>query len=170
MQSFSMQDFNKYYCQYGPMVLRRCRQILKNEENALDAMQDVFLNILEKQDSINNVCASLFYTTATHVCLNKIRSDKYRNHSDIEDLQEIITDSKSNLEEEKIDAKLLLNYIFDSRKEIDREIAILHFVDGYTLEETAEKLNMSVSGIRKRISNLKKYVGGLNIWLILILF
>jgi RNA polymerase sigma-70 factor (ECF subfamily) len=38
MKTLSMDDFDNLYRQYGPMVLRRCRFILKNEEKALDAM------------------------------------------------------------------------------------------------------------------------------------
>ena len=34
-------------------------------------------------------------------------------------------------------------------------MAILHYLDGYTLEETAKKMNMSVSGVRKRLRALR---------------
>ena len=32
---------------YGPMVLRRCRRLLGDEDQALDACQDVFLRVLQ---------------------------------------------------------------------------------------------------------------------------
>ena len=35
-------------------------------------------------------------------------------------------------------------------------MAILHYLDGYTLEETAKKMNMSVSGVRKRLRILRE--------------
>ncbi len=38
-------DVEMFYTQYGPMVLRRCRYILKDEELPLDAMQDVFIQV-----------------------------------------------------------------------------------------------------------------------------
>ena len=79
MKTLSMDDFDNLYRQYGPMVLRRCRFILKNEDKALDAMQDVFVRLIERKEKISNVCSSLLYTMATNVCLNKIRSDKLRN-------------------------------------------------------------------------------------------
>ena len=34
-------NIEEYYTRYGPMVLRRCRQLLRDEDRALDAMQDV---------------------------------------------------------------------------------------------------------------------------------
>ena len=35
-------------------------------------------------------------------------------------------------------------------------MAVYHYVDGMTLEETAELSGLSVSGVRKRLRTLKK--------------
>lgn len=155
--SFTNKDFSELYQKYGPMVLRRCRAILKDEEKALDAMQDVFLRILESKDKIKNACASLFYVTATRVCLNKIKSDKLRSGPDFEKVAQFMADDFSETEKEKIDAALAIERIFEKRDHKDSLIATLHFVDGLTLEETAEEIGMSVSGVRKRIRELQKY-------------
>lgn len=155
--SFTNKDFSELYQKYGPMVLRRCRAILKDEEKALDAMQDVFLRILESKDKIKNACASLFYVTATRVCLNKIKSDKLRSGPDFEKVAQFMADDFSETEKEKIDAALAIEKIFEKLDHKDSLIATLHFVDGLTLEETAEEIGMSVSGVRKRIRELQKY-------------
>ena len=42
--SESQIDIDALYRQYAPMVFRRCRSMLKNEERAQDAMQDTFIN------------------------------------------------------------------------------------------------------------------------------
>ena len=157
MKTLTNRDFTELYKKYGPMVLRRCRSILKDEDKSLDAMQDVFLRIIESKCKIKEVCASLFYVTATRVCLNKIRSDKLRSGPDFELICETIADDFSEQEREKIEAGMILENIFAGRDKKDSLIASLHFVDGLTLEETAEQIGMSVSGVRKRISELKKY-------------
>ena len=157
MKTLSMDDFDNLYRQYGPMVLRRCRFILKNEDKALDAMQDVFVRLIERKEKISNVCSSLLYTMATNVCLNKIRSDKLRNGPEFDVIAEIVEDSASAEGTEKIETNILLDCIFSERDSKDRQIAILHYVDGYTLEETSQKLKMSVSGVRKRLEKLKEY-------------
>ena len=157
MKTLSMDDFDNLYRQYGPMVLRRCRFILKNEDKALDAMQDVFVRLIERKEKICNVCSSLLYTMATNVCLNKIRSDKLRNGPEFDVIAEIVEDSASAEGTEKIETSILLDCIFSERDTKDRQIAILHYVDGYTLEETSKKMKMSVSGIRKRLEKLKEY-------------
>lgn len=160
MKTLTMDDFDTLYRQYGPMVLRRCRFLLKNEEKALDAMQDVFVRLIERKSKISDICVSYLYTMATNVCLNKIRSDKLRSGPEFDVIAELVEDNASSLNEQKIETSILLDCIFSERDDKDRQIAILHYVDGYTLEETAEKLGMSVSGIRKRLTKLSEYAGG----------
>lgn len=152
----TLDDFDNLYRKYGPMVMRRCQYILKDEEKAFDCMQDVFVKIIEHREKLNGVCASLFYTTATRVCLNKIRADKVRFTPQIDELLQEIADN-SPCHEEIVDASLLIDFIFDETKSTTKDMAILHYVDGLTLEETAKMMKMSVSGVRKRLSGLRSY-------------
>lgn len=145
------------------MVLRRCRFLLNDEDMALDAMQDVFLKIMENNYRIKDMCSSLFYVTATRICLNMIRARKIRTGSDFDAIAEMMVDEFSEIEAEKIEARDVLEKLFSSRDSKDSLIATLHFVDGLTLEETAEQIGMSVSGVRKRISELKKFSASMNI-------
>ncbi|MCQ2586250.1 MAG: sigma-70 family RNA polymerase sigma factor [Treponema sp.] len=157
MVNISKEEFEHLYNKFGPMVLRRCRFLLKDDLKAQDAMQDVFVRILESNYGKQDLCSSLFFTTATRICLNQIRSDKYRNHLQIENLSDLIEDSFSTKQKEIINVSLLLDTIFSQRDSLDKEIATLYYVDDYTLEETAAKVKMSVSGVRKRLAGLKKY-------------
>ena len=160
MKTLSIDDFDNLYRQYGPMVLRRCRTLLKNEDKALDAMQDVFVRLIERKEKLSKVCASFLYITATNVCLNKIRADKLRSGPEFDTIAELVEDSASANGEEQIESSMLLECIFSERDTKDRQIAILHYVDGYTLEETAGMMKMSISGVRKRLEKLKEYAGG----------
>ena len=158
MSALTNDDFSELYQKYAPMVLRRCRAILKDEEKALDAMQDVFLRLMDSKGKIKSVCASLFYVTATRVCLNKIKADKIRSGPDFEAVAQTMADDFSERAMEQTEAAMLLQKIFESRDKKDLLIATLHFVDGLTLEETAEQVGMSVSGVRKRIKQLQEEV------------
>ncbi len=154
-----------YYKRYGPMVLRRCRYLLKDEDKALDAMQDVFTKVLVNRDSLQNQYpSSLLYRIATNVCLNTIRAqhnDKYVSGHN-EDL--LINIALYDEKEEKLIFNNLLDIIFKREKPSTREIAVLHFVDGMTLQETADAVGLSLSGVRKRIRELRARIkrDGLN--------
>jgi RNA polymerase sigma-70 factor (ECF subfamily) len=155
-EAITLDNFTELYNKFGPMVLRRCRHLLKDEEKALDAMQDTFVRIIERRERLSGVCSSLFYTVATTVCLNKIRSDRVRFSPQIEEMIGEMADNKTPRHEELTDTALLLDHIFADAKEDTRNMAVLHYVDGLTLEETASAMHMSVSGVRKRLSALRK--------------
>ena len=142
------------YTQYGPMVLRRCRTLLKDENRALDAMQEVFVKVLEKKNVLDATApSSLLYTIATNHCLNCIRDDKRRNVSFISESIDDVRDG-SDLEHNVLDS-ILLDTIFEAEEVSTKTMAILHYVDRLTLEETAACMHMSVSGIRKRLRRLR---------------
>jgi len=141
-----------YYQKYGPMVLRRCRNLLKNENNALDAMQEVFVQLTLKKVKIRDEYpSSLLYTMATNTSLNMIRSQKHFSQS--EELLDQIAQFDENID--RFEIGYLLDKMFRRQKKSTRVIATLHYVDGMTLEEVSKEVKMSVSGIRKRLRSLK---------------
>ena len=148
-------DVEKYYRTYGPMVLRRCRFLLREEDAALDAMQEVFVRLIKNKDRLKDTYpSSLLYRMATNVCLNIIRTQKRKPESPLEDVLTAI--SVIDRFEERYDAKHLLEKIFRMEQPLTREIAVMHYIDRLTLEETAEAAGMSVSGVRKRLRSLRK--------------
>ena len=42
-------DVEGLWTRYGGLVLRRCRQLLRDEEEALDVSQDVFVQLLKRR-------------------------------------------------------------------------------------------------------------------------
>jgi RNA polymerase sigma-70 factor (ECF subfamily) len=150
-------DVEAYYESYGPMVLRRCRALLRNEEHARDAMQDVFVQVLRNKDRLEDKHpSSLLYRIATNVCLNRIRSQKRRPEDSGDDLLQRIANSDDP--ERRTRAKTVLGRVFKDQKESTRTIAVLHLLDGLTLEEVAAEVGMSVSGVRKRLRALRASV------------
>jgi len=70
-------DVAAWYEKYGPMVIRRCRKILGNGDDAMDAVHDVFVNLLQAKSRLHGAFpSSLLYTMATNICLNYIRKNK----------------------------------------------------------------------------------------------
>jgi RNA polymerase sigma-70 factor (ECF subfamily) len=57
--------------------------------------------------------------------------------------------------EDRLIVRDLLDRLFRKEKQSTREIATLHFVDGMTLQEVAEEVGLSISGVRKRIRELR---------------
>src|SRR5262245_59547736 len=67
-------DVEALYERYGPMVLRRCRFLLRDEDQALDTTHDVFVQLLTHRERLTAAYpSSLLYRIATNLCLNRIR-------------------------------------------------------------------------------------------------
>jgi RNA polymerase sigma-70 factor (ECF subfamily) len=150
-------DIDRLYRLYGPMVLRRCRRLLRDEDQALDAMQDVFAQLLQHRNRLRDQYpSSLLYRMATNLCLNRLRDGRVRlTHG--QTLEEVADRLVQRVAHARVlEARSLLDLIFRRHKEGTRTIAILHFLDGMTLEETAREVGLSVSGVRKRLSALRE--------------
>jgi len=147
-------DVEALYRRYGPMVLRRCRSILGDEDAAQDAMQDVFVLLLRKKSQlVGQYPSSLLYRMATNRCLNVVRAAKRRRDTPDEDALGR-SQAPGSLEEE-VDGRDLVARLFDGERESTRRMVTLHHRDGMTLRDTAAAVGMSESGVRKRMRMLK---------------
>ncbi len=141
------------YQKYGPMVLRRCRRLLRDEDRAMDAMQDVFVRVLQRGDRLKvTYPSSLLYRIATNVCLNRIRDQRL----DLPGDEVLMHIAGMEDPEPRLDARAMLDRLFARHRDSTRTIAVLHFVDGLTLAEVAQEVGMSVSGVRKRLRGLRE--------------
>jgi RNA polymerase sigma-70 factor (ECF subfamily) len=148
-------DVEALYRKYGPMVLRRCRQLLQNEEKALDAMQDTFVQLLRHRSRLTaDAPCSLLYRIATNICLNVMRSEKRKPVGGRDEL--LMEIACVDEHEERSLARAFLDDLFSQEKASTRMIAVLHYVDRFTLEQTAAEVGLSISGVRKRLRALRK--------------
>lgn len=126
----------------------------------MEAMQDVFVEVVRRGDRLEvDAPSSFLYRTATNVCLNRIRSRKRKPSDADTDVVERIAMAPEA--EDRTLMGLLLSRIFANEQVSTREMAIMHLVDGLTLEEVAHETGLSVSGVRKRLRVLKAHVAEL---------
>jgi len=148
-------DIEDHYRRYGPMVLRRCRCLLQDEQAALDATQDVFVQVLQRRSRLTDEYpSSLLYRMATNLCLNRIRDQSRRPET--RDERVLYTIASAEDTEKRYQVHALLERLFGVHPKSTRTMAVLHFVDGMTLEETAREVKMSISGVRKRLRGLRQ--------------
>lgn len=139
---------------YGSMVLRRCERLLGRTEDARDACQDVFVQLVRHRHRLDGAFpSSLLYCMATNVCLNRIRERGRRPQTDdAAELWRIATAEEPGAQSH---ARLLLERLFGRHPESSRTMAVLHYLDGLTLEQVAQESGLSVSGVRKRLRRLR---------------
>jgi RNA polymerase sigma-70 factor (ECF subfamily) len=156
-------DVESHYLRYGPMVLRRCRTLLRDPAKAEDAMQDVFVSMIRHEERLRDEApGALLLQVATNICLNKLRGERRRPEDATEDddlaLRIAQADDGGGDAESRTLARSVLGKLFgadDPLAASTRSLAFMHLVDGMTLEEVARESRLSVSGVRKRLRGLK---------------
>lgn len=147
-------DIPSLYRRYGDLVLGRCRTILRNEADAQDAMQEVFLKMHRFSQSFRGESSpsTFLYRVTTTTCLNRIRSRKRRPEDAVEELPTLAsTDSV-------LDTLALREFLDALLEDCDartRECLTYHYVDGMTHDEVGEMVGLSGAAVRKRISAFK---------------
>ena len=149
-------DIETLYRAHGPLVLRRCRRLLRDDGKALDAMHDVFVELIRRRETLDERApAALLLRTATNVCLNRLRTDRRHPEDRDQALLGAIASETAESPEGRSLARRLVDRLFAGAPDSTALIAVLHYVDRMTLEEVAAEVGMSVSGVRKRLATLK---------------
>ena len=147
-------DVEEAYRKYGPMVLRRCRRLLRDEDEAWTYPGGVRARdeapgparralpvepALPHRDEPEPQPAARPPTGAG--AAGRRGAAPHRRHQDQ-------------------DAPLLLDRLFGRHPESTRTMAVLHHLDGMTLEQVARECGMSVSGVRRRLRRAARLARG----------
>ena len=149
-------DVESLYRRYGPMVLRRCQSMLRDEDLAADAMQETFVQVLRHRSSLNaRYPSSLLYRIATNTCLNTLRSRRRKYAVSAEPFLESLAGREST--EDRVLDSWELDQVFLDARESTRKAAMIHYLEEKTLAETAQEVGLSISGVRKRLASLRRH-------------
>lgn len=117
--------------------------ILKNDEDAADAIQETILTCWEKLDMLRE--AGLFKTWMTRVLINKCYDIRklHENIAGLEDYEEPVIYQEYNLELKEALAALDEKY---------RIVMTLFYGEGYRIKEIAEILHLPQSTVQTRLA------------------
>jgi len=136
---------------------------LRNEEDAMDALQESFIKIYRHLESFRE--GSKFdtwvYRIVVNTCNDMLRKNhgapvEYLNRSDEEEEEYTLElpDTDPGPQDallQKEQAKLILDAL-DQLKPDQKEVVILRDIQGFAYEEIAEMLNCSMGTIKSRIN------------------
>lgn len=147
-------DFDKIYEEYFDKVYYKILGIVKNDTDAEDISQEVFLSVYKNLSKFRE--ESNIYTWIYRIAINKTydffkkRKLEFEINEDVLSLPENINFDTNIILEEKL--KLL--------SDREREIVILKDIYGYKLKEIAEIKNINLSTIKSIYYKALKDMGG----------
>ncbi len=151
-------DLPFVYRRYGDLVLGRCRMLLRNEADAQDAMQEVFLKLHRFADAFRGESSvtTFLYRVTTTTCLNRLRTLRRRPEDPMAELPEPPPAGDSLLD--ALALRQLLDLLLRDQDDRTQQCVIYHFVDGMTHDEIGELLAITGAAVRKRIATFRASV------------
>lgn len=134
---------------------------LNNREAADDAVQEVFSEIADKPEIFFGIPEEKRLAYADVMVKNiSVNMFKSANKMPTEELDENIEDTRISLENslfDKISRDEILTFI-DGLPTLQRSVLILHCLFGLSVDETAQRLNISLTVANKRLTLARKAI------------
>ena len=153
--------FDELYGKYATKVFSKCISLLKNETQAQDATQDIFLKIFLNLSKFGGKSkfSTWVYSITYNYCIDLIRKKKKdRNIFSVEiekmpDIAEEVPDS-ALLEMEVKKLKVVLDKIPIG----DKAVLLMKYQDGMSIRDISDGLNKSESAIKMKLKRAKHKV------------
>lgn len=155
----SEQAFGRLYVRYHKPLLSFLQKIVQSGHDAEDLAHEVFLRLWSQRAGIDperNV-GSWIFVTARRVAVDRYRNkSKEREFSDGAVKRGVEAFDLSPEEMlEQTETKLLIDIAIEQMPARQRDIFSLHYYQGLTQEQIADRLKISKENVRKQIYNSK---------------
>ena len=151
--------FELLFKRYWEMMYRKAFTLCKDKDDAMDVVQDVFIDLWERRTSINGTAIKFYLLKATkYGCYNKLKKKK----KDFDFMITLIKQEKQfsffqNQKEEGYKIKTIKK-IYSLMPKRCKQILKLRFEYNLTNSEIADELNISIRTVETQISNSYKLI------------
>jgi len=163
----SNSKFRDIYDAYKEKLFYFCLSKLKNNEDAFDVLQEVFLKVyrnLNKIDDNKNIGAYIF-KIAQNTIIDVVNTNKKIQTENLEDINENeIADNNLNVEQ-IVNDKFRNIAVLESLNVLtarEREIFELKYFFDFKIKEIAEKLNISDGAVKRYLFDATRKMKNLN--------
>lgn len=141
-------DISVAYKKYSDMLYRIALTEIRSPEDAMDAVQDVFLKYMKKSIlfSSEEHEKAWFIRSTINRCRDIYRKNSVRNHEDISEMENLVASDEVSEE-----AKDVLHAVEQLPEKL-RTVIVLHYLEGVSVEMTAKALKISSSAVKMRLS------------------
>jgi RNA polymerase sigma-70 factor (ECF subfamily) len=137
------------YERLQPVLYRKCLSMLKNEDAARDAAQEVFVKLSRSTDQLQDASAEEQWAVkaAHHHCLNVLRADGRRaaREEGSQDLDRVVRSP--------VTAREMGRAVLSRLSEDSRAVTVGRFVEGKELDELAKERGVSTRTISRKLKN-----------------
>jgi RNA polymerase sigma-70 factor (ECF subfamily) len=137
--------FAALYHRYGDRVARLAYRFTQHHDDALDVVQETFAYFIRKFPGfiLTSSLMTFFYPAVKHLAL-AARRKRLRASGGEEQLNDVLAPARSSQPSE-------LALVIAGLSEAHREVVLLRFVDGLSLDEISEALDVPLGTVKSRL-------------------
>ena len=138
------------YDKYADMLYRIAYSQLGSDHDAEDALQDVFMSFIsaDVEFTSDEHEKAWFIRALINRCHDHQRKAKLRTHDSIDDHVDIAAEDET----EKTDSAQALAAMLSQLPEKIRSAVVLHYLEGYPVEEVARLTGSTSAAVKMRLS------------------
>lgn len=149
------------YHKYGHLVLRICREILRQEHDAQDAMHETFLKFWRYAPKLRNreEFVGGLRRTAVSCAIDLLRSRKRQGcyQEAWAELREVVLSEREQHDTQRLFQRDVISLLFRAVKvdESTLQMAYFYYMDEMTLEEVAEATGFSRRSVGMKLERFR---------------
>jgi RNA polymerase sigma factor (sigma-70 family) len=149
------------YERHRARLYLRCRLLLKDDDAANDAVQEVFLKVLDHGDAFHRASqpAAWLSRIATNHCLNVIRMNRNKTRQAVADGHIEVASPRALWNVDQAERSQTVRQILGRMSEECAQVGIHYFVHEMSREEIGEAVGRSLPTVRKRLREFLEVAG-----------
>lgn len=153
-------SFEDSYRRVYPLVLSKCRRMLRGHADAADVAQEVFLRLWKQRELIQDPQAltAWLYQTSTRLVIDRARRHTLSRESLIH-LQAVTLGEGDERSEERFASRQDLRLVVSSFPAKELEAAILNRCDRLTHPEVAQVMGIGERTVRRLLTRFDERAG-----------
>lgn len=138
---------------FEPMVTNVCTRLLGDRAEAEEAAQDALLVVFHKVGQFEHRAAfsTWLYKIVQNECRRRIQKLKRRREATEALREEILHHPSAGEDHREVERSELIRVALERLEDAEREIIVLRFFGGLTLEEAADVLDLGLSAAKMRL-------------------
>lgn len=155
------ENFNKYICQQSRKLYALAFRILHNQEEAEDAVQEIFIKLWKMGDNLDDYKSieALSTTMIKNYCIDQIRKQKHIKTDIPDDRYQFINSPPTPHEEMEVkESGMIIKKIIETLPENLRSLITMKEIEDCSYEEIAEKTDQNINTLRVSISRARKLI------------
>ena len=151
--------FSILYRKYAGKVYGKCLSILRNEDEAKDAVQDIFVKIMLNLGNFGEKSqfSTWIYSITYNFCIDLIRKRKKEKTLFSDDIERVPDVAEEDVPDEfmrEMDIKYL-KQVLEELSTGDRIILLMKYQDELSIKEIADTIDKTESAVKMKIKRAK---------------